>query len=618
MKLGRKKQTEEAQTVTATAEAPDKSTQEDHQDTTHPADHTEITHTKKKSLLKRVLSSITRIFSYATPKGIKRAFAERVILAIVFYVIVLVSLGLAVVPTTRYKLASYIIERPYMLTLLDEETNKPVTEATVEIHGINMKTDSKGEVTFEKLPVGNLEAHITKSNYESRTQKFLLPIKGNASATYKLKATGRQVTVLIRDYISKQPVSDVYLTSDGFEARSDATGLVNVVVPVGKTSATGSVSKDGFNKRDITVTVVDSLTVDEKNTFDITPAGKVYMLSNQSGKIDVVKSNFDGSGRETVLAGTGFENNDNTSLFISDDNQHIALKSIRNDKKTPSITYIRASDGTISNADEGDAEFKIFGWQKNKLIYLVKRNVEDQPQRFKLKSYDAATGKITLLDSSTYSTSTCSYYTTCIEETYISYATLLKDGIIYFVRSYKSGENNKYTLKQVQNDGQNKKDIAQYESKYERDSYTYVDDESLYSYDGQKSNFIVSTDWEGGFKLYEVSFNGQPVEVSDESVKSAWRNNRPQARIYSPDGAKSLWSEQRDGKNVLFIGDSTGQNGNEIARLDKFTIVSWATDSYILLSKEGKELFIMSISGGEPVKVTDYLASTNNDWYFGY
>lgn len=573
---------------------------------------------KGEPILKRIFRRLKHLCSFFTPKGIRRAFAERVVFALQIYAIIFVAGLLAIVPFSRYKIASYIIERSYSVTLLDEETNKPVTEATIEIHGISKKTDAKGEAKFERLPVGNQVAHISKSNYEAGAQKFLLPIKGNASATYKLKATGRQVSVLIKDFVSKQAVSDVYLDSDGFEARSDKDGVVNVIVPVGKTTAHASISKDGYNKRELDITVVDSTTTDDKNTFEMTPSGKVFMLSNQSGKIDLVKTNFDGTEREVVLAGTGYEDKDNTGLYISNDNQHLALKSIRNDKKTQSITYVRASDGTVSNADEGDAEFKIFGWQGNRLIYLVRRNVENQSQRFKLKSYDASTGKITLLDSSSYSTSPCTYYSVCTEESYISFATLQKEGVIYFVRSYKSGENNKYTLKQVQADGQNKKDIAQFQSTYDQNNYSYVNEESLYSYDGQKSNFTVSTDWNDGFKLYEVSFNGQPKEIGDESVRSAWRNNRPQVRYYSPDTTKSLWAEQRDGKNVLFLGDSNGQDGKEIARLDNYVVAGWATDSSILLSKDNKELYIMSSSGNVPVKITDYLNSSNNDWNFGY
>jgi hypothetical protein len=51
--------------------------------------------------------------------------------------------------------------------------------------------------------------------------------------------------------------------------------------------------------------------------------------------------------------------------------------------------------------------------------------------------------------------------------------------------------------------------------------------------------------------------------------------------LLSPAGDKTLWAEQRDGKNTIFVGDSLGNNGKMIAQLSEFTPYGWATEDYI-------------------------------------
>ncbi|HEX5447612.1 MAG TPA: hypothetical protein VFW90_00160, partial [Candidatus Saccharimonadales bacterium] len=75
----------------------------------------------------------------------------------------------------------------------------------------------------------------------------------------------------------------------------------------------------------------------------------------------------------------------------------------------------------------------------------------------------------------------------------------------------------------------------------------------------------------------------------------------------SPSGGQTFWSEQRDGKNTLFLGDGNAQNGKTIANLSDYSPYGWYTNNYLLVSKNSSELYVMAKSGSSsPVKISDY------------
>jgi hypothetical protein len=77
--------------------------------------------------------------------------------------------------------------------------------------------------------------------------------------------------------------------------------------------------------------------------------------------------------------------------------------------------------------------------------------------------------------------------------------------------------------------------------------------------------------------------------------------------LISPNSRHSFWSEVRDNKNTLFVGDGDGTGGKQIATLSDYTPYGWYTDNYLLVSKNGSELYAMPTDGSKsPVKITDY------------
>jgi hypothetical protein len=104
--------------------------------------------------------------------------------------------------------------------------------------------------------------------------------------------------------------------------------------------------------------------------------------------------------------------------------------------------------------------------------------------------------------------------------------------------------------------------------------------------------------------FYEYE-NGTLTSRSDLSDQKFYNDAYP-TYLVSPGGNQVFWSEARDGKNTLFVGDKNAENSKQIATLSPYVAYGWYSDKYLLLSKNSSELYIMAASGGEAKKVTDY------------
>ena len=71
------------------------------------------------------------------------------------------------------------------------------------------------------------------------------------------------------------------------------------------------------------------------------------------------------------------------------------------------------------------------------------------------------------------------------------------------------------------------------------------------------------------------------------------------------------YSEQRDGKNTLLVGDAAGAGAKAIDQNSDFEAYGWYSNDYVLLSKNKDELYIQSTNGGKPLKISGY-ESTNS------
>jgi hypothetical protein len=509
---------------------------------------------------------------------------------------------LAGIPFTRYALAGVALKQTYQVTVVDDQTKKPVTSATVELAGKQALTDSKGKANL-KVKVGNAKLTVEKKYYKSTSQDVLVPILKQKKVTeVKVHASGRQVPIAVVNKITGKPVVNAKVSAAGAEVKTDTKGEAVLVLAADKQKVEATITSSGYNaaKQEVTVTT-DVLAA---NRFSITPAGKVYFLSNQSGKIDVVKTNLDGTDRQIVLAGTGNEDKGNTVLLASRDWKYLALFSKRDGGDNAKLFLITTANDKTVTMDEGDgANFSLVGWDDHRFVYTVLRSKLQiwENNRTALKSYNAEAQKITTLDQTAAEGDQTNYaYQTfeapSIVEHQVVYGVSWSRGYQFF--SYPNRlEGKTSAIRYIQASGQGKKDLKTFDATKAGSINTRV-------YEPNAVAFAVWMDNNYQFFEYE---DGE-VKSLNSTANDFFSNAYP-THLVSPSGSQTTWSESRDGQQALLVGDKDGKNSKSVAS-GKLQAYGWFTDDYLLAQKDGSELYILPASGlkegQSPLKVTNY------------
>lgn len=514
--------------------------------------------------------------------------------------LLLVVGALLAVPATRYPLLGTFLKNDYKVLVLDNSTQKPVTNATLTLGGKTVKTDNTGQATV-RSKVGTQLLTATKKYYRTNATHVLVPIlKQKDEFRLFIAATGRQVPVTVTNRFSGKPVANALVRAAETEARTNSQGEAVLVLAADQPTAASTITAPGYNNTTGTITVVEQ--VSDKNAFQLTPAGKLYFLSKLSGKIDVVKTDLDGSNRQTVLAGTGNEVDNDTVLLASRDWKYLAFKAKR-DNGLAKLYLIDTSTDKLSTIDEGDGSFLPVGWYGSEFVYTISRNnVQNwQPNAQALKTFDATTAKLVVIDQTTgEGSSQYDYAYTSFSNIYI-----LENEVVYAKNWYASSspgrlDGKSVSLISVRPDGSNKKSIKDFAIPAGTTQYSYFI--GLAPYEPQALYIQVPSSSGNSYQTYEAGKLAADSTMNDQKYYS----HPYPTYLLSPSGKQTFWSEQRDGKNSLFIGDTNASSPQTIATLSDYTPYGWYSDDYLLVSKNSSELSIMPVSGGKALKVTDY------------
>lgn len=548
----------------------------------------------------------------AQPGKLKRFFQgywQRKKWTLPLTVLVLAGLILAI-PQTRYPVLALGLKREAAVFVIDAGTNKEVASAKVTIDGQEVQTNNHG-AAIAKVRVGKRAVTVSKKYYNSASGEVFVNafVQPSEPLTIKIKATGRQVPVMVFNKLTGKAVENATVKAAGTEAKTDKIGEAILVVPADKAKIPVEISFDGFNKT--TAEMVVSETAVPENGFRITPSGKVYFLSKKSGKIDVVKTNLDGTDRQTVVAGTGQEDEENTTMLASRDWHYLALLS-RRDSKLAKLYLIDTTNDKMTVMDEGDAGFALTGWNGNTFVYTVDRNNVkiSQPGHVALKTYDAKANKLSVIDQSEVAGGAPNYATQQFTSIY-----LFDDRIVYGVSwsgDYNTLGGKSVAIRTVSPNGQNKKDLKTFPA----DKY-FLNGGRLYK--PREAYFAFSNNSSAGnateeFYEYEAGVV-KPLKLDSATF---YRKAYP-TYLLSPSGKRVFWSEERDGQDTFFTGNLDVEDTKQLRTLDDYKVYGWYSDDYVVVSKKSSELYIMPVEGTDkaPVtKITDYHKPVTS--YVGY
>ncbi|TAH36690.1 hypothetical protein EYC59_00745 [Candidatus Saccharibacteria bacterium] len=523
------------------------------------------------------------------------------------------ALLLLAIPLTRYAILGLFIKGDVTITVVDSKTNAPVSSAMVTVQGASLKTDANGKAAGQ-ANLGSGTLRVIKQYYTTAEQSVTVTLSHSKNDfKVSLVATGRQVPVTVTNKITGKPLAGAVLVAANTEAKTDKNGKALMVLPTTVATQKVKITLNGYNTSEATITVTDSVV--PANTFAMVPAGKIYFLSNQTGKIDVVKANLDGSDRQVVLAGTGREDPNSTSLLASKDWKYLALLS-RRAGENATLYLIDTSTDKQTTIDEGNGTFNLVGWSGNTFAYYVGRN-DKQPWEAKqtaVKVFNASTQKLSTIYETDASGDANNYLT---ENMYwiqqvgskLVWFTAWSTHHQYAINSPELNEKPAQVLEYDVNKA----------SKKVLKSYAVTGAEQNYSYYFAPITSYSSVVYAPGEIYFNVSGPGDKQTYS-EYENGAVEDNNAEAKSYftgaareyptyleSPSGNQTFWSDQRDGKNVLFVGNAEGKETKQVATLSEYAQYGWYTDSYLLVSKSQSELYILPVEGSaSPQKITDY------------
>lgn len=528
---------------------------------------------------------------------------------------VIIIVALLAVPYTRYPILALGLKRDFAVMVVDSKTGTPVSGATVTLDGQSVTTNSAGKATVNAR-VGYRTLSISKKYYQAETEELLVdayPTDHN-NTNIKLVATGRAVPIKLIDKISGKPIAEALIKALDTEARTDAHGMATIVLPTTHPTQAATMQADGFNSLSANVEVTDKAVA--ANTFALVPAGRLYFLSNLSGRIDVVSSNLDGSSRKTVLAGTGNEDKYNTVLLATRDWQYLALLSKRAGGDHSQLYVINTSNDQLTTMDStASADFTPIGWSNHNFLYQVnKTDVKDwESGQSMLKSFSADTAKTTTIDQTTAEGTQASY-----SVKRISSVNIVGDHLVYtfaWNTSYNSGltlDGKNDAIMSANADGSGKKDLRDISLSGATSSYI---SSVLYR---PETLYIAASIGTQASVYYTYSSDNNSVTQSNTLNADAFAKAQDNNLTYliSPSGKSSFWGDLRDGKTTLFVGDYDGASGQQIASLSDYTPYGWFSDNYLLVQKSGSELYILPVAGGTALKISDYYKPART--FFGY
>ena len=343
----------------------------------------------------------------------------------------------------------------------------------------------------------------------------------------------------------------------------------------------------------------------------MTPTGKLYFLSKRSGTINVMKSDLDGSNATVVITGTGRESATGTVLVSTRDWKYLALLAKR-DSDNAALYLINSSTDQMSLIDQGNVGFSVIGWYDHNFSYEVNRsNIPyGQANATSIKSYNADTAQITNIASTGGDGTTFEQF---------SDAGFLGDRLVYYDNKVEASggvlalTGQQSVIRSVHPDGTGSTTVKSLDATHQSFTGLKIIKPNVFEY-GVSDAWAAQKD-----TYYNEDASGNVTTV--DSLPGITDNSVLPYYLQSPGEKQTFWYEPRDGKNTLFTGDENGDGGKQLASLSDFTPYGWFTDNYLLLSKNGSELYIAPADlSSAPLKITDYHkpAVTFNGYGSGY
>ena len=493
----------------------------------------------------------------------------RKVLKILF---VLIFIGGAIAmtfPSSRYFILNAAgVRSKASVQVLDSETRLPLKNVTVAVGNASARTDSTGQAVVKDIKLGKHSLMIKRVAFTSVEESVTIGWGSNPLGEFLLKATGVQYTIRAQDYVSGVAIKDVEARSGEAVAVAADDGTLTLTLEEAD-SDTIPLTLSAKQYRTETI----NFRANQLKPVDIrmVPAAKEVFLARQSGRYNLVSMYIDGKDQRVILPGTGSETA-NSSLAVDPAGIQAALVSHRDDLRGAQgqvINTLRlvSVDGSASQMIARAEHITLADWIGTTLIFQESNTTgnADDPERYKLISYDYATGKRVEL-------ATANQFN----------AVHAIKGKIYYAAAGMGSKPAVYAS--VAANGSGRQTIIQGEV------WAVV----RTAYD--RLLLQTPTTW-----LAYTPGGGQQPSTQPASFASRYYAEGP--------NQQSIWLDIQDGKGTVMIHDNMADKDTIVATQNNMVYpVRWLNDTTIIArvsSANDAADYVVSLQGGAPKKITN-------------
>ncbi|HEU5187562.1 MAG TPA: hypothetical protein VFT87_03595 [Candidatus Saccharimonadales bacterium] len=525
-----------------------------------------------------------------------------------FWIILVLSLlALAVAawfiqPSRVYVVNKLGLKVPVKITTATmAEANKPsatLKNVAVTVNGADFTSNDEGVVQTQ-LPYGRVSVTASKSGYEPASQTefydfnpfFNLigaqPKNGaERSLALELKSVGLPLTFGAKDWLTGNPITAGKFSVGDTVAEPNAQGVVSLKVP--PTDATTIKIKSAFGGTYNDIEFEAKIQETPLQTFEFVPAGKDYFVSKRSGQLAIYSSNLDGT-QVTEIVPPSANETAAIGFAVSPSGKFAALTSTRDGKKDSGgqllqkLYVVNLANNQLTVLDEG-RWFDFVDWSGDTLVYTTAASATSAQR---LSSADlAANKKIDLGTASAYGTVRVSM------------------GVAVYQVYHASGDSaaiNNPELRTIPVKGGTEKNI------------------------GNKVDVVTQTDFDKiAYQTSDKAWHQFDVNTSQvTNIAAPTSTERAYLGSTSPDGQTRLLIDRIDGKNTLIAENvANGQEKQLYGAAGLQAPVRWIGNTIVFRIADAQQTadYGLSITGGQPKKITDVTHTTNlfDASYFGF
>lgn len=517
---------------------------------------------------------------------IKKFWANRVARWLVIILLVVGIIVAATIPSSRYFVLNRAgVRAASSLTVIDASTQQPLKNVDVRLDGIAAKTDVDGKVQLSNIQLGDHTLTVEKLAFAPVTKEITLGWGSNPLGEFKLTPTGTQYGFTVTDFLTGKPLKQVEAISGESSAISDDKGFIKLTIgKLDDPKLSVTVKAENFRTEQISLEATSKADTPVK----LVPSRKHVYISKRTGKFDMYSAYIDGRDEKLVLAGSGNEREDNLVVVPHPTANVAAFVSNRASQQNSdgfllsNLILINLDHNTTTSI--GSAErMQIVDWSKNYLVYvqIASGTSASSPKRYKLMSYNYQEETSKELAASNFFNDVVS----------------ANNAIFYAPSSaYQTGQTN---LHKVNADGSGSQIV------YNQEVWNIF----RTSYD----HFALS--------VQQQWFDYKFGDATPTKLNSAPANQITRVYLDSPDGKRSAWIDNRDGKGTLLSYDTTTKGDSTLKSQAGLTYpVRWLNDKVIVyrIKSAGETAdYAVNIDGGEPVKIRDVTNSGGIDrWYY--